>query len=82
MGSRPKKAVSDCKAPATGLVCSDGLWNYASRPDVLATLVAQAPGDSALDVARHLTDFAIDRGGHDNITTVAARIGDFGRRGG
>ena len=78
----PHVATHLIEAPATVLVCSDGLWNYASRPDVLATLVAQAPGDSALDVARHLTDFAIGRGGHDNITTVAARIGDLGRRGG
>jgi serine/threonine protein phosphatase PrpC len=78
----PHVATHRVEAPATVVVCSDGLWNYASRPDVLATLVAQAPGEAALDVARHLTQFSVDRGGHDNITVVAARIGDFGQRGG
>ncbi|MEX5634609.1 protein phosphatase 2C domain-containing protein [Parafrankia sp. FMc2] len=71
----PHTAAFPIETPATVLVCSDGLWNYSSRPDVLAALVNQLdPGAAALDVARHLTDFAIDQGGHDNITVVAARV--------
>jgi len=71
----PHTAVFPIEAPATVLVCSDGLWNYASRPDVMAAIINQLPPDAeAIDVARHLVDFAIDQGGHDNITVVAARV--------
>ena len=74
----PHIRVHRVELPSTVVVCSDGLWNYASRPDALATIVAGAPaGASALEVARRLTEFAVDCGGHDNITVVAARIGDF-----
>jgi serine/threonine protein phosphatase PrpC len=85
----PHIRVHRIDPPSTVIVCSDGLWNYSSRPDALAMIVAQAgEGASALGVARHLTSFAVDRGGHDNITVVAARIGNFretsgnGRNGG
>ncbi|WP_041939910.1 MULTISPECIES: PP2C family protein-serine/threonine phosphatase [Frankia] len=71
----PHTEIFPIEAPATVLVCSDGLWNYASRPDVMASLVNQLPPRcTAIDVARHLVDFAIDAGGHDNITVVAARV--------
>jgi len=71
----PHTAVFPIEAPATVLVCSDGLWNYASRPDVMAAIVNQLPPDAqALDVARHLVEFAVDQGGHDNITVIAARV--------
>ncbi|MBX6391300.1 MAG: serine/threonine-protein phosphatase [Frankia sp.] len=71
----PHTAVFPIEAPATVLVCSDGLWNYASRPDVMASIVNQLPPTAdAIEVARHLVDFAIDQGGHDNITVVAARV--------
>ncbi|CUU58465.1 Serine/threonine protein phosphatase PrpC [Parafrankia irregularis] len=71
----PHTAAFPIETPATVVVCSDGLWNYSSRPDVLASLVNHLdPDAAALDVARHLVDFAIDQGGHDNITVVAARV--------
>nr|WP_239331578.1 PP2C family protein-serine/threonine phosphatase [Frankia sp. CiP3] len=61
--------------PATVLVCTDGLWNYLSRPEDMAAVVGElAPTTAAITVGRHLTKHAIDRGGHDNITVVAARI--------
>ncbi|WP_462187286.1 PP2C family protein-serine/threonine phosphatase [Frankia sp. CcWB2] len=73
----PHTEMFPIEAPATVLVCSDGLWNYVSRPDVMAALVNQLPPHcEAIDVARHLVDFAIDSGGHDNITVVAARVED------
>jgi serine/threonine protein phosphatase PrpC len=72
----PHTAVFPIETPATVLVCTDGLWNYASRPDVMAALLNRLPpGASALSVARHLTDFAIGKGGHDNITVIAAQVG-------
>ncbi|WP_416210181.1 protein phosphatase 2C domain-containing protein [Frankia sp. Cr1] len=61
--------------PATVLVCTDGLWNYLSRAEDLAAVVGELPPDApAIMVGRHLTRHAIDHGGHDNITVVAARI--------
>jgi serine/threonine protein phosphatase PrpC len=54
--------------PGRLLLCSDGLWNYASAASAIA---AAAPVDaSAIEAARHLTDFARQAGGHDNITVV------------
>lgn len=49
------------------VVCSDGLWNYASSADGLASLL---PGRPAIDTARHLADYALQSGGHDNVTVV------------
>lgn len=59
------------------LVCSDGLWNYASTADVLGQLVAEAQLAGAVtprDIAQFLVDHANRCGGHDNITATLARI--------
>ncbi len=57
------------------LVCSDGLWNYAPTVDQMAVLFAShSPGASPIDLARALTTFALDAGGHDNITVVIIDI--------
>ena len=61
------------------LVCSDGLWNYASTPETLADLVAAALGDATAEqadpqvVAERLVAWANEQGGHDNITAALAR---------
>jgi PPM family protein phosphatase len=53
------------------LICSDGLWNYASTAAALAALLAEVPGDpTPLASAWFLTDWARRAGGHDNITVV------------
>jgi serine/threonine protein phosphatase PrpC len=57
------------------VLCSDGLWNYASGADRLASVLGGvAPDASPLDVARHLTHFACESGGHDNITVVVLAL--------
>jgi serine/threonine protein phosphatase PrpC len=58
------------------LVCSDGLWNYASPPAALRALVdeAAAVDPDPLAVSRALVDFANARGGQDNITAMLARL--------
>jgi serine/threonine protein phosphatase PrpC len=64
------------------LVCSDGLWNYASTSAALADLVREAsPAAAAIDgrpdptsAADHLVRWANDQGGHDNITAALARF--------
>ena len=58
------------------LVCSDGMWNYASGPGDLAVLVEQAVGDGAATptaIAESLAAFANTQGGHDNITVALVR---------
>jgi serine/threonine protein phosphatase PrpC len=58
------------------LVCSDGLWNYASEPAALAAQVAAAcePGEEPVLVARRLVAWANSQGGRDNITVALARV--------
>ncbi|MGJ3509220.1 PP2C family protein-serine/threonine phosphatase [Enemella sp. A6] len=64
------------------VVCSDGLWNYASEPEalgeVLRGLFVDAP-DMRLpvDVARELVAWANRQGGEDNITVAVARLGEL-----
>jgi len=53
------------------ILCSDGLWNYASEPQQLATIVAALPSVAApAAVARRLAAVAMERGGRDDITVV------------
>lgn len=57
------------------VLCSDGLWNYASNPGHLATLMDEAPSSAtALGYAKTLIDSAIKMGGHDNITVAICDI--------
>ncbi|WP_408896220.1 protein phosphatase 2C domain-containing protein [Nocardioides sp. R1-1] len=56
------------------LVCSDGLWNYASEPEALAAQVRAAATDDPADLALALVAFANAAGGHDNITAALARV--------
>jgi serine/threonine protein phosphatase PrpC len=58
------------------LVCSDGLWNYASAPEALAAVLAEQRRDGSTDplpLAIALVDWANAAGGHDNITAALAR---------
>ena len=58
------------------LVCSDGLWNYASALDEIATLLtdlSSANGADPVPLAAALVDWANAAGGHDNITAALAR---------
>jgi serine/threonine protein phosphatase PrpC len=69
--------VASFAPPGPGLlvVCSDGLWNYASDTDELARLVrAHPPGAPLIGLARALVDFAIASGGHDNVTVTVTDV--------
>ena len=63
--------------PSAGclLLCTDGLWNYAPDPNFLHDLIQQAPNDSR-SIARHLTQYANQQGGQDNITVAILVISD------
>ena len=57
------------------VVCTDGLWNYASDPEDLARVFRQVRGQAteAEAIARALVDWANAQGGKDNTTVVVAR---------
>jgi PPM family protein phosphatase len=61
--------------PGVLLLCTDGLWNYAARPEAMAQLLERSNGNGAdaLTVSRNLIRFAIAQGGHDNITAIVLR---------
>jgi serine/threonine protein phosphatase PrpC len=61
--------------PGQLLLCTDGLWNYASQSKEMAALVHEysQEGASALQTAQRLIQFANSRGGHDNITAALLR---------
>ncbi|WP_432557984.1 PP2C family protein-serine/threonine phosphatase [Granulicoccus sp. GXG6511] len=64
------------------LVCSDGLWNYASDPEDLEVVFARillanpAAADPSL-LALELVRWANAQGGKDNITVALARFGSL-----
>jgi PPM family protein phosphatase len=61
--------------PGRLVLCSDGLWNYLTGPDELRELIAALPdGSTPVAVAHALTDMAVQRGGHDNITVAVVDI--------
>ncbi|MFJ9851648.1 PP2C family protein-serine/threonine phosphatase [Streptomyces sp. NPDC101150] len=56
--------------PGVVVVCTDGLWNYAeSAAQMAAVLPVDAP-TRPLDAARTLVTYALDGGGHDNVTVA------------
>ncbi len=64
--------------PGWLLVCSDGLWNYASEPAQLHELVAGQVAAGAVEplpLAHALVAWANEQGGRDNITVALARVG-------
>jgi len=60
------------------LLCSDGLWNYASEATETGRVVARAEATTRGDplrMAEDLVRWANEQGGMDNITVALARIG-------
>jgi serine/threonine protein phosphatase PrpC len=71
----PRLAMFRPERPGHLVLCTDGLWNYAPSPDELGGLVEALPAGAApAAIARALTDTAIARGGHDNITVAVIDI--------
>lgn len=80
----PRVQTQDVSAPGWALLCTDGLWNYASEPADLAAVVAEGMrqvGSDPLDLARALVEWANEQGGADNITVALARTGSTGQDG-
>ncbi len=72
----PEVASQSIESPGWLLVCSDGLWNYASALEEMATqlsTVQTTAGPDPLPMCAALVDWANTAGGHDNITAALAR---------
>lgn len=53
------------------LLCSDGLWNFATTPAALVALTSGLPAEApAIEACRVLVEFANSSGGHDNVTVA------------
>jgi serine/threonine protein phosphatase PrpC len=71
--------------PGWVLACSDGLWNYAPTAEDVRDRVHAAAAEHEQDpesVALALVEWAIEQGGHDNITAAVARLGELAPAGG
>lgn len=57
------------------LVCTDGLWNYASSPDEMFDVFSSINRVSSepSTIVEGLVDWALAQGGRDNITVAVAR---------
>jgi len=73
----PRTGVHEISEPGWVVVCSDGLWNYASTPQELAEQLAAAvaASDDPVTIAQHLVSWANAQGGQDNVTVALARCG-------
>lgn len=67
----PEVTVLDIGAPGRLVLCSDGLWNYLPTPGHLRDLLPDAP---PIEQARRLVQFALDAGGHDNVTVAVVAL--------
>lgn len=75
----PETGSFEITSPGWVLICSDGLWNYASEADDLWAQLAAALGPDPADpdplkVARSLVAWANQQGGRDNITVGLALL--------
>jgi serine/threonine protein phosphatase PrpC len=87
VGDQPAEVEPDIRcydlaAPGVVLLCTDGLWNYAPKSaDLAAILRAASKHADAVDVARLLVNYALARGGQDNVS-VAVYTHEWGARDG
>ncbi|MBC6448801.1 PP2C family protein-serine/threonine phosphatase [Actinokineospora xionganensis] len=58
------------RGPGWLLLCTDGLWRYLPTAESLRATLC---GPSGLDNARSLVGYALDAGGHDNVTALLMR---------
>jgi len=72
--SPPPTASFELDTAGRLVVCSDGLWNHLESTDELGVIVADAHDAMPIEIARTLTEIAIARGGHDNVTVAVIEI--------
>ncbi|MCL1923168.1 MAG: serine/threonine-protein phosphatase [Propionibacteriaceae bacterium] len=70
----PHLAMAPATDPGWVIVCSDGLWNYASEPAAIKVLVDFLDHPTPEALSEYLVAWANEKGGHDNITVACARV--------
>jgi len=72
----PRTGSITTGSPGWVLVCSDGLWNYASEAAAIQSLVAElsTPDSDPLGLAVALVNWANGCGGKDTISVALARL--------
>lgn len=71
MEVEPDVRARDLAGPGIVLLCSDGLWNYAPKATDIAAVMRAAPEEAdARVVARLLINYALARGGQDNVSVA------------
>jgi serine/threonine protein phosphatase PrpC len=76
VGDSPAEVESEVKSrdltgPGVVLLCSDGLWNYTPAPEDLGRVLRAIPDDrNAIAVARLFVNYALARGGQDNVSVA------------
>jgi len=72
----PRTGHQPVTEPGWLVVCSDGLWNYASSPEELAVQVDAAASVSSdpTEIAGRLVVWANGQGGKDNVTVALASV--------
>ncbi|MFI0742191.1 protein phosphatase 2C domain-containing protein [Streptomyces sp. NPDC021100] len=66
----PHTAAFQPDRPGVVIVCTDGLWNYAETAERMAAVVPSDARERPLETARRLVGYALDGGGHDNVTVA------------
>jgi serine/threonine protein phosphatase PrpC len=67
----PDVRSRDLAGPGIVVLCSDGLWNYAPKAaDIAAVMRAASDDTNAVAVARLLVNYALARGGQDNVSVA------------
>jgi PPM family protein phosphatase len=67
-----KPSIVKFTIPGSGylLLCTDGLWNYAPEAEQLAKLILEKSDTDTISLSYRLVEYAISKGGHDNITVA------------
>ncbi len=66
----PAVTTLEIADPGLLVLCSDGLWNYFEDPERLREIATALSSDRPIEIARHMTQAALDAGGQDNITVA------------
>lgn len=70
----PSIVTFEAPGPGVLVLCSDGLWNYASAPDRFGAAVAAHDATRAAALVSSLVEWANLQGGRDNVTVAVARF--------
>jgi serine/threonine protein phosphatase PrpC len=76
-GENAQPDVIRFEIPGEGalLLCTDGLWNYAAAEEEMGNVARGALEGEAIAGCRKLVEFAVERGGQDNITAALLKFG-------